>query len=265
MTSWGKIIGAIIGYMAWGLGGALFGLLIGHWFDRGLQRARGYDIPGAADPHFIQEMFFKTTFQVMGHLAKADGRVSESEIAMARQVMAQMRLDAAQQERAKEFFRVGKEADFDLDHALDQLKYVIFRRRNLVAMFLEVQIATALADGKLEEVEKDLLTKIGLRLGLSPFEITRILKMVEAQQHYGGRGAAQPSGPSLQDAYAILGIEQDATDSEVKRAYRKLMNEHHPDKLVAKGLPEEMMEIAKEKTQEIQKAYNQVMKSRGKK
>ena len=261
MTSWGKIIGTIIGYMAWGLFGALFGLLIGHWFDRGLQRARGYAMPGAADPHFIQEIFFKTTFEVMGHMAKADGRVTESEIAMARQVMQQMRLDEAQQARAREFFRIGKEPDFDLEHALDQLKFVIFRRRNLIAMFLEVQIATALADGKIEEVEKEVLTKIGLRLGLSPFEITRILKMVEAQQH----GATQAEGFSLKDAYTILGVEESASDSEIKRAYRKLMNEHHPDKLVAKGLPEEMMELAKEKTQEIQKAYNQIMKSRGKK
>lgn len=263
MASWGKIIGVFIGYMVWGLLGAFFGLLIGHWFDRGLQRARGYAIPGAADPHYIQEVFFKTTFQVMGHIAKADGRVSESEIAMANQVMAQMRLDESQQARAREYFREGKEEDFDLEFALDQLKYIIWRRRNLVVMFLEVQIATALADGKLEEIEKDILTKVGLRLGLTPFEITRILNMVEAQQHYAG-GRPGATGASIDDAYAVLGVEKDASDSEIKRAYRKLMNEHHPDKLVAKGLPEEMMEMAKEKTQEIQNAYKQIMKSRGK-
>ncbi|MDH5546689.1 MAG: co-chaperone DjlA [Gammaproteobacteria bacterium] len=262
MTSWGKIIGAILGYMVWGFFGALMGLIIGHWFDRGLQRARGYAIPGAADPHHVQEIFFKTSFQVMGHLAKADGRVSEAEIAMANQVMQQMRLDETQQVRAREFFREGKADDYDLDFALDQLKYVIWRRSNLIAMFLEIQIATALADGKIEESERDILTKIGLRLGLSPFEINRILKMVEAQQHYG-RGQDR-SAPSIDDAYQVLGVDKEASDGEVKRAYRKLINQHHPDKLVSKGLPEEMMEMAKEKTQEIQKAYEQVMKTRGK-
>lgn len=265
MIPLGKIIGAIIGYMAGGLFGALFGLLIGHWIDRGLQRARGFAIPGATDPHVIQEIFFKTTFEVMGHMAKADGRVTESEIAMARQVMQQMQLNEAQQARARESFGVGKEPDYDLEKALDQLKYVIFRRRNLISMFLEVQIATALADGKIDEAEKEVLTKIGLRMGLSAFEITRILAMVEAQQHYAGRGAAQDAGPSLDDAYAILGVEKTASDGDVKKSYRRLMSQHHPDKLVAKGLPEEMMVLAKEKTQEIQKAYDQIMKSRGKK
>ena len=264
MISWGKIIGAILGYMVGGLVGAMFGLFFGHIFDRGYRRAKGYDIPGVSNPHHIQEIFFKSSFQVMGHLAKADGVVTQQEIRMAESVMDQMRLSVEQKERARQFFREGKEEGFDLEQVLDQFKYVAYRQRNLIAMFLEIQVATALADGRIDEAEKDVLTKVGLRLGLSPFEITRLLKMVEAQQHYAS-GFGGDNGPSLSDAYAILGVEKTASDGEVKKAYRKLMSQHHPDKLVSKGLPEEMMEIAKEKTQEIQKAYEQVMKDRGKK
>ena len=89
----------------------------------------------------------------------------------------------------------------------------------------------------------------------------QLLSMVQAQQHYAG-GAAQ-AAPSMEDAYAVLGIKKTVTDAEVKKAYRRLTNQHHPDKLVSKGLPEEMIEIAKTKTQEIRAAYDQIKQSRG--
>ena len=80
----------------------------------------------------------------------------------------------------------------------------------------------------------------------------------------GGRRqtAAQASQP-LSQAYAALGIEQSATDAEVKKAYRKLVGQYHPDKLVSQGLPEEMMEMARKRVREINTAYDRVKQARG--
>ena len=85
--------------------------------------------------------------------------------------------------------------------------------------------------------------------------------MVQAQQEFAyqqGRGSKTPPQSTLKAAYQVLGVAETASDAEVKKAYRRLMNQHHPDKLVAKGLPEEMMKLATEKTQEIKNAYEQI-------
>ena len=92
--------------------------------------------------------------------------------------------------------------------------------------------------------------------------------IVQAQHHMGGEqayggAASNRAGLSLDDAYAVLNVSASSSDAEVKKAYRRLMSQHHPDKLVAKGLPEEMMELAKEKTQEIRAAYDVIKNSRG--
>jgi DnaJ like chaperone protein len=96
----------------------------------------------------------------------------------------------------------------------------------------------------------------------------RIEQMVRAERHFAGgagagRGAPPRRGPTLEDAYAVLNVSADASDAEVKRAYRRLMSQHHPDKLVAKGLPEEMMKLATQKTHEIRQAYDRVKAARG--
>ena len=124
-------------------------------------------------------------------------------------------------------------------------------------MFLEIQISTALADGELHKNEQAILYKIGAALGFSNTDIEHLLKFATGTAH-----SPQLKTQTLKDAYGILGVDSSATDNEVKKAYRRLMNQHHPDKLVAKGLPEEMMKLATEKTQEIRKAYDLIKNSR---
>ena len=202
----------------------------------------------------------------MGHVAKADGRVSEIEINMANQIMSQMMLDAEQRKVARRLFNEGKQTDFDLNGVLAQFKKECHRRFHLIQMFLEIQIATLLADGVVHKKERNIIHEIGRQLGVSDQVVDQLISMVQGQQYYAHAGETHrpASARDLREAYAVLGVSSSATDDEIKKAYRRLMNQHHPDKLVSKGLPEEMIKIATEKTQEIKKAYEQIKRARKK-
>lgn len=253
----GKLFGVVIGYMIGNVLGALIGLGIGHWVDRHLARTR----LGLGNVREIRATFFRTTFSVMGHVCKADGRVSEAEIAAAEAVMRHMNLSPERRREAMEHFQAGKAADFDLDEAIDAFRRTSRGQPLLVRMFLEIQIQAALADGEVDETERRVLLYIAERLGLSEQDYARLEAFLRsgARQHGGERDSKE----ALADAYAELGVEASASDAEVKRAYRKLMSQHHPDKLVSRGLPESMIRVAQERTQEIQAAYEMIKKNRG--
>lgn len=256
MSWWGKIAGGAFGFMLGGPLGAALGAVLGHQFDKGLKGASAQFTLN--DRERVQAAFFAATFSVMGHIAKADGRVSANEIALAEQVMRQMHLNADQRRAAIELFNRGKSPEFSVDDALAQLREVSHRNRNLLRIFLEVQIQAALADGAVEETEDRALLHIADRLGFHPEQIRRLLDMLQA----GGARDRGAKGPSLEDAYRTLGVDPNASDSEVKKVYRRLMSQHHPDKLVSKGLPEEMIDVATEKTQKIQAAYERIKGAR---
>ena len=266
--SWlGKVMGGTFGFMLGGPLGAILGTAVGHQFDKGKESAErlSYE-PG--DQQRIQMAFFTATFSVMGHIAKADGRVSVEEIKLAKSVMDKMDLTDNLRQTAMRLFSEGKSADFPLDAALDQFRRECHRSTNLMRMFIEIELQIAFADGVLSQAEEQLLLHICERLGFSRFQFQSLKAIFQAQQRFSGgweearKQAGVSTRPSLNDAYAVLGLKADATDSEVKRAYRRLISQHHPDKLVAKGLPEEMMKIATEKTQQIRKAYELIQKSR---
>ena len=264
MSWWGKVLGGAFGFMLGGPLGAILGAAMGHSFDKGLASATHYTGHRIGDTERVQSAFFAATFSVMGHVAKADGRVSEIEIRMANHIMSQMMLDEAQRKVARKLFSEGKQADFDLDGVLSQFKKECHRRFNLIQMFLEIQIATLLADGVVHGKERDIIHYIGQNLGVNDRLIDQLISMVQAQQHYAHTGDIhRPATVSdLREAYAVLGVTESADDQEIKKAYRRLMNQHHPDKLVSKGLPEEMIKLATEKTQEIKKAYEQIKHAR---
>jgi len=253
----GKILGGIFGWMVFGTFGALLGIYIGHKFDAGLTH-------NPFDPERqqrIKKTFFKSTFAVMGHIAKADGQVSQEEIQMAQRIMAQMELSGDMKKDAIAEFNRGKSAGFNLDEELDEFKQVCRQQKNLVRMFIEVQLQGAFADGVLDDAEDKILLHICGRLGIPGFAYEQLKRMLGASQR---RGTHQQSGSTPEEAYAILGVAESSTDAEVKKAYRRLISQHHPDKLVSKGLPDEMMKMAKEKTQEITEAYDTIKELRKK-
>ena len=273
MRSWGgKLIVGLLGMLIGGPIGLAIGVLIGHFLDRGVERVQSFNPfrpyrPGEREE--VQEALFSAVFSIMGHLAKADGRVSEQEIGQAEAIMSRMQLNDEQRRRAQEAFRQGKDDDFPLDQTVAEFRQRIRRRRHLVVVFLELLLQTALADGELHAEEERILFRVAAGLGVPESQFRQILNMVLAQARFGGAGAggaggaAGPSRPSLGEAYQVLGVSEEASDQEVKKAYRRLMSEHHPDKLAARGVPDEMIRVSTEKTAEISKAYDMIKEARG--
>jgi DnaJ like chaperone protein len=268
MAWWGKLVGGALGFVVGGPLGALLGAALGHNVDRGLA-SEGIGRPSAGDRERVQTAFFTATFSVMGHIAKADGRVSPHEIALAEALMAQMDLSPEMRRTAMRLFNEGKSPGFPLDQVLEQFRRETLRRRTLIQMFLEIQIQAAYADGALNPQEEQILLHICRQIGISEFIFRRLVQLVGLQHEFaGGRAGRNPrqpaqAGPTLDHAYAVLGVKPGASDAEVKRAYRRLLSQHHPDKLVSKGLPEEMMKLATQKTHEIRQAYEMITQARG--
>ncbi|MCE2595184.1 co-chaperone DjlA [Motilimonas cestriensis] len=260
---WGKLLGGFFGYMlAHHFIGALIGIWLGHKLDKALGQSGRFreTLIGAARQSALrqQQLFFHATFSVMGHIAKSKGRVTAAEIGVASLLMDRLNLDATHKQAAQEAFRQGKESEFPLEETLKTFVASCRGRKNVLQMFLEIQLQAAFADGELHPNEKDVLDKVADILGFSQAELARLISMLEAELkfHRQGRGSSKEQrAQQLTDAYQILGVTEQDSFAVVKKAYRKLMSQHHPDKLVAKGLPPEMMEVAKEKAQDIQKAY----------
>lgn len=276
----GKFLGFFLGYYyTRSFFGGLVGLFLGHLADKKLYEMGSVSSTVFGKALTRQSLFMQTTFAVLGHMAKSKGRVTEDDIHLARQLMARMKLDNAHQQLAQQAFTQGKESDFPLRQVIKEFREACGQRADLMRFFVEVQMQAALQDGNIDQNEQRILYTIAEGLGISRLQFEQMMAMMAAAQRfrsgYYQQGGYQQQGqyqhnqsysssaPSLDDAYKVLGVSASDEQNTVKRAYRKLMNEHHPDKLVAKGLPPEMMEVAKEKAQQIQAAYDLICKSKG--
>ena len=235
----------------------MFGALLGHFVDRFLAGIVGV---GAT-----QKAFFDALFAALGHLSKADGYVTETEIRMVENLMQQMQITGDHRQRAIRLFNQGKQADFDLDAALHPFVNQSVVRQDLRQMFMEIMIAAAFSSGQLTPAEQQILQRVAHSLKI-PSQLFAAMMQARGAGGPGQRGAGARAGSavvSLDQAYAQLGLKSSASDADVKKAYRKLVSQYHPDKLVSRGLPEEMMEMAKVRVREINTAYDQVKQSRG--
>lgn len=249
--------------------GAVLGAALGHGFDKGLVTVTD-EVLEPGERERVQTAFFTTTFSVLGHIAKFDGRVSAREIGVAESIMDEMDLTPDMRRTAIRLYNEGKSPDFPLDEVLDQFRSECRRRQTLMQMFLEIQLQGAYADGRMQPVKEALLRHIAMQLGFPEAVFWRLERMVRAERgfadHAGDqerRSSPRSAGASLEDAYSVLNVPSGAEDADVKKAYRRLLNQHHPDKLVSKGLPEEMMRLAAQKTHEIKQAYETIKKARG--
>ncbi len=246
------LFGALLGLLMGGLFGLFLGGLLGYGlghfmlevlFPRGLGR--------------IREQFLDSTFAVMGAVCKADGRISREEIRVAEQFFDTLGLSPDQRRAAQAAFNRGKSEGFDLYAEVLALRAVVGNNRSLLQLFLHVQLSAIAADGMVDDSEHRMFLRIARGLGLSEADVERL----EA----GLRGTAHNSESperGIQDAYATLGVSPAAGDAEIKKAYRRLMSRHHPDKMAARGMPENMRPVAEERVREIRQAYDSIVQHR---
>jgi DnaJ like chaperone protein len=255
-----SVVGGAIGFMVGGPLGAILGVSIAQQFGNDAKSTNNT----TADPSSRAQMaFFVATFSVMGHIAKVNGRVRPEAISFAEQVMNEMNLDAHLRATAIHLFQQGKSVDFQLNPVLTQFYQECQQRHDLIQRFLALQLQTAIVDGALNSAEDAVLWRICSRLRITRFQYEQAKIQFFTQQYFHQHKNYTPQTrqtSSLADAYQVLGVTPNTSQSDVKKAYRRLMNQHHPDKLVAKGLSEETMRLAKEKTQQISKAYETIQK-----
>ncbi len=283
---WGKLLGAGLGFLTAGPIGALFGIFAGNLFDRGLHEhlTKAHNFYRIEKRLEIKQAFLRTTFLSLGHIAKADGRVSEAEIQIAKTMMKELRLNRSEETAAKRFFQQGKQPHFRIAEPLEMLQNLAHDNPKLLHAFVQLQYRMAQVDGLSAEkvtVLNHLLNALGLA-SLHQQEHARHAYTSQFNQHtsWGNHHHNHQNEqtrkkqheyytsqdfrtPSLDSSYTALGLSPTATQHDVKRAYRRLISKHHPDKCIAAGLSEQHVKAANEKTQAIRKAYEHICETKG--
>lgn len=257
--------------------GALFGAAVGH----NLEAARKAERPEAVSDERSRSDFLATTFQLMGYVAKADGRVSEQEIAVTRAMMERLQLSASQRRAAIDCFTEGKQPAFVAEAVLASFRNSYHGRPALAQRLLVMLLNLAYADGALHPQTQARLSAIAERLGLARLQFEAMHTLFRAQRwaqeqaqgHYTGSAQSNDQQTynrrpttavnSLAQAYTVLGLKPSANPEQIKLAYRRLLKRHHPDKLAAdNSSPAELLQ-ATEKTREITAAYERIREARG--
>lgn len=248
-------VGIVIGFWVGGWRGLLFGAALGFVVSRVVLALARRGLKA------VEVQFLESTFAVMGALCKADGVVTRDEIRVTEQIFNRLNLSPEQREVAKVAFTRGKQTDFDLDSEVARFVRSAGRGGALFELFLQLQVTAVAADGEVHPTEHAMLIRVARGLGLGEDTVARLEALLRAVA--GAASASEtPSGQRLDDAYAVLGISEDASEDQIKRAYRKLIRENHPDKLASKGLPQGMRAIAEERARQINQAYELIRQAR---
>jgi DnaJ like chaperone protein len=250
------VIGAIIGAIFGSLPGAIIGGLIGYGASIALRRS----VIGGL--RVVQSQLIDSTFSVMGALCKADKVVTRDEIQAVQRTFEMLKLNDAQREQAKAAFTRGKQPDFNLDSAVDAFARISRGRGPLVQLFLQLQLMAVAADGHIHPAEHAMLVRVARRLGLQESDVSQLEALLRAATGGPSAAGAPPPQDRLADAYAALGVTPDSSAADIKRSYRRLISQNHPDKLAARGLPESMRAVAEERSREINSAYDLIKAAR---
>jgi len=259
MNILGKLIGALLGlWLFHHPFGILIGAAIGHLWDSGAVHLR-HPATGASDS------FITPLFGLAGAIAKSDGRVSELEIAAAENLMARMQLSPLERANAIARFTAGKQDGFLVHLAIADLKTWCRGRRDLAYLLLDLLLDIVYAEGPLAPGKFAIMRQLCSALGVHERELAALAAMKGYAYATSGsaneRSQQTPRGTTPgKDPYAVLGLDRGAGHGEIKRAYRRLISQHHPDKLG--DVPAELKRRVEERAREINAAYERIRAER---
>lgn len=255
MGFWGKAVGAGVGFMVGGPIGAILGGVIGHTYDVGQDQARGYyeredhTWPEVEREFDRQYLFYVSLASLAAKMAKADGVITNDEIrAFDHFLRIDLGLNVEERKTVATIFNEAKNSPEDAVAIARQFRGLIGHQYEVLDMMIQLLFRIALADGQLHKNEEIFIQNVTSAFGMSQAAYEQIKALYIKQND---------------NAYRILGLSRSASDDEVKKAYRNLVREYHPDKMQAKGVPEDFMKIANEKMSEINQAYDEICKERG--
>ena len=258
---WGKIIGTLAGLATLKPWFALLGLFLGHQFDRGFaDRFRDFEKQGA-DIGRVSDAFVRMLFQSMGHLAKVDGRVSEEEIRAARLIMHRLGLSPANVRRAIAWFDEGKRSGFPLLQRIREARSASVRSTAQRVTFVRLLLEVVLAKGALKKEERAKIWTICTELDVGRVELAQLEAMIRAQKGFKHSPAGDADAARVRRAYETLGTSPDSSNDDIKKAYRRLMNRNHPDKISGNNPDAAELAEAERRTREVRVAY-EMLKAR---
>ena len=246
MSIWGKIIGGAAGLALGGPLGAILGTAAGHAVDRLTGAAASVAADGEGDGNTKKVAFTIGVIVLGAKMAKADGVVTDAEVAAFRQVF---RVPPDEQAHVTRVFNVARRDHRGFEPYARQIAKLFRDRPAVLEELLSCLFHIAKADGKVDEPELAFLRGVAKEFGLDDADFRRI--------------RAEEIGPEEGDPYDILGVRQSDPDDRIKAAYRRLIHENHPDRLIAQGMPQEFVDIANEKMATINAAYDRIRRERG--
>jgi DnaJ like chaperone protein len=254
MSIWGKIIGGAAGFALGGPLGALLGALAGHAADRyvasdapQLTGPEGATASSADDRAATRQVAFTIAVIALGaKMAKADGQVDRSEIAAFKEVF---QVPASETANVARVFDLAKRDARGFEPYAKQIAKMFRKDSPVLEELLDGLFHIARADGHVHDAEIAYLAEVATLFGFSEADFARIREA----------NLGQDKG----DPYTVLGVTRTMSKDEIRAAWRKLVRDNHPDKLIAQGLPEEMVTLANQKLATINAAYDKIAKERG--
>jgi len=244
MSIWGKVIGGVAGFAVGGPLGALLGAVAGHALDKAHGGGSALARPSREEQR--QVAFTLAVIALGAKMAKADGQVTRDEVDAFKQLF---RIPPSEVNNVAKIFDRAKGSTAGFEMYAAQVAKLFPHEPAVLEELLGGLFHIAKADGVIHPAELDYLKRVSEIFGFD--------------QHTFERITATHSAPDKADPYEVLGVSADASDEQVKSAYRKLIHENHPDKLMAQGLPQEFIDLANEKMAAINAAYDKIKKARG--
>lgn len=252
MSWFGKIAFGSIGMFLGGPLGAIAGAALGHHLvdkmDSEPKRLSPHQRFSSEHQEQSQAAYFVSMFSILGKLSKVDGIVTAEEIKVVDRFIRNLPISEQEKQFAKQVFREAKDSYFSINDFASQLYQTLRGQPAVLVSFFDILFQVAAADGKLHPREEAALKSIQ---GI--FHLTN-LQYDNIKSSYFSK---------LDDHYKQLNCTPDSTDQEIKSNYKKLVKEFHPDTIISKGLPEEFIDFATRRFQEIQGAYEKIQKERG--